>query len=224
MTIDQMTQLPGANMLERRVAEVFTECGLPHIVIDHSEAFSDNSGARWNDINMKLSEGNWDLVYRNNPEVETEKPARGWINPGPVRSRCFPDFSRMTLFTQGRVGILKIDKNRHKTTYKIPKDLYMAHKVIGYKVSLITPLSLEKITRTYGKNHEITDPEKNTGILRYWILIESGQLPETLYAVDFEINNIDNTCIAYRVATIEYDFVRRKFETLTKAWEKYGID
>jgi len=219
-----MMQLPGATLLELRVAEIFTECGFPHVVIDHSEASSSDINTRWNGIKMNLSDGDWELIYRNNQNTETKKPVNGWINPGPAQSRCFPDFSLMTLLAQGGAGILKIDKKQHKTTYTIPEDSYMAHKVTGYEVSLITPLSFEEITRAYGRNHERVKAEKDIGVFRYWVLVESGQMPVALYAVDFEINNIDNTCTAYRVATIEYDFVSRKFEALTEAWEKYGID
>ena len=130
----------------------------------------------------------------------------------------------MTLFTQGGAGILKIDKKRHKTTYTMPGNLYKAHKVIGYKVTLIKPLPFVKVTSTSGRNHEIVKEDNNNRIIRYWVPVESGQMPVALYAVDFEINNIDNTCVAYRVATSEFDFVRRKFEEYTEMWDKYGID
>jgi len=224
MTIEQMTQLRGADLLALRVADIFTKCGLPDVVVDHSTTSSVKQNVQWNNIKMNLSDGDWDLIYRNSRDTETKSPVNGWINPSPAKSQCFLDFSLMTLFTQGGVGILKIDKKLRKITYTIPENLYKAHKVIGYKVSLITPLSFVDITRTYGRNHETVKTEKDIRIIRYWVLVESSQMPVDLHAVDFEINNIDNTCVAFRVATGEYDFVRRKFEEFTQVWERYGID
>jgi len=224
MTIEQMKQLRGADLLELRVDEIFTKCGLPDVVVDHSMSSSIKKNMQWDNIKMNLSDGDWDLHYQTSHDTGTKSPVTGWMNPGPVKSRCFPDHSLMILFTQGGAGILKIDKKLHKTTYTIPEDLYKTHKVIGYMVSLITPLPFVEITKTYGNNHEIVVEDKNSRIIRYWVLVESSQMPVSLYAVDFEINNIDNTCVAYRVATSEYDFVRTKFGEFTQVWEKYGID
>lgn len=224
MTIEQMKQLRGADLLELRVDEVFTKCGLPDVVVDNSEKSSVKKNIEWNNIKINLSEGDWDLLYRNSRDTGTNSPVTGWVNPAPVKSRCFPDFSLVTLFTQGGAGVLKIDKELHKTTYEIPEDLFKTHKVIGYKVSLTTPLSFAEITATYGRIDESVERDKNYRTIRYWVLVESSQMPVSLYAVDFEINNIDNTCLAYRVVTSEYDFVRRKFEEFTEMWNRYGID
>jgi hypothetical protein len=224
MTIEQMKQLRGADLLELRVDEIFTKCGLPDVIADHSVSSSLKKDIQWNNIKMNLSDDGWDLLYRNSRDTGTKSPVTGWTNPGPVKSRCFSDFSLVTLFTQGGAGILNIDKKQHKTTYTMPESLYKAHKVIGYKASLITPLSFAEITRTYGRNDETVAKDKNNRIIRYWVLVESSQMPVALYAVDFEINNIDNTCVAYRVVTSEYDFVRSKFEEFTEMWDRYGID
>lgn len=224
MTIEQMTQLRGANLLELRVAEVFTECGLPDAVVDHGMTSSTKRNAQWNDIEMNLSDGDWDLIYGNSHNTETKSPESGWINPNPEKSECFSDYSLVTLFTQGGAGILEIDRERHKTTYTMPENLYRAHKVIGYKVSLITPLPFAEVTSTYGRNHEVVKNDESGRTIRYWVLVESSQMPVTLYAVDFEVNSIDNTYVARRVVTSEYDFVRRKFEEFMEAWNKWGID
>jgi len=224
MTIEQMKQLRGADLLDLRADEIFTKCGLPDVVIDHSTSSSINKNIDWNNITMNLSDGDWDLLYRNSRDTEAKSPVNGWINPSPAKSKCFSVFSLVTLFTQGGSGILKIDKKLHKTTYTVPEDLYKTHRMIGYNASLITPLSLVEIIGTYGRNDETVEKDKNSRIIRYWVLVESSQMPVALYAVDFEINNIDNTCVAYRVVNSEYDFVRRKFEEFTEMWERYGID
>lgn len=224
MTIEQMKKLRGADLLELRVDEMFTKCGLPDVVVDNSDNPVVKNNIEWNNTQMNLSEGDWDLLYRNSHDTGTKSQVTGWINPGPVKSRCFSGVSLVTLFAQGGAGILRIDKEHHKTTYEIPEDLFKTHKVIGYKVSLIMPLSLAEIIGKYGRFDETVEKDKNTRTIRYWVLVESSQMPVSLYAVDFEINNIDNTCVAYRVANSEYDYVRRKFEEFTKLWEKYGID
>jgi len=173
---------------------------------------------------MKLSDGNWDLLYRNSYDNGTRDAVTGWTNPGPAGSRCFPGLSLVTLFTEGGAGVLVIDKLKHKTTYTIPDNLFEAHKVIGTSVSLIAPLSLGEITSTYGRAYETLKNSEQSRIIRYWVLVESSQMPIALYAVEFEINKADNTCRNYRIASSSYDFVSRKFDEFTKAWEKYGID
>jgi hypothetical protein len=224
MTIEQMKQLRGAYLLDLRANEIFTKCGLPDVVVDHSSSSPTKKDIHWNSIKMNLSAGNWDLLYQNYQGAAATGLGNDWINPDPVKSPCFSDFSQVTLFTQGGAGVLKIDKEHHKTTYTIPEDLFKTHKVIGYKISLIKPLSVAEITGEYGRIDETVEKDKNNRIIRYWVLVESSQMPVALYAVDFEINNIDNICVAYRVSTSEFDFVRRRFEEFTKMWDRYGID
>lgn len=224
MSIEQMKKLRGADMLELRVSEIFTQCGLPDAIIDRGESSSIKSNIQWDNITMKLSDGNWDLLYRNNYDTGNKNPVSGWINPNPAKSPCFPDLSLVTLFTEGGAGILTIDKIKHKTTYIVPENPYKAHKVIGSRVSLTTPISLVEITKTYGRYYDTVNNRNTIKIIRFWIVVESSQMPIALYAVDFEINNVDNTCKNYRIATSNYDFVRRKFEEFSKAWDKYGID
>ena len=224
MRIEQLKQLRGADLLDVRVSEIFTRCGLPDAVLDRGQSSAIKHTIQWDNISMKLSDGNWDLIYRNGDDPGTDNPGNGWINPHPARSRCFSGLSGVTLFTEGGAGILEIDKVKHKTTYTMPDNLYAAHKVIGSRVSLLTPLSFEHITGTYGRAYEAVNESKNYRIIRYWVLVESSQMPIALYAVDFEISNADNTCRNYRIANSNYDFVSRKFEEYTNAWDKYGID
>jgi hypothetical protein len=224
MTIEQMKQLRGAYLLDLRADDIFTKCGLPDVVVDHSSSSLTQKDIHWKSIKMNLSAGNWDLLYKNYQGNAATAMENDWINPDPVKSRCFSDLSQVTLFTQGGAGVLKIDKEHHTTTYTIPEDIFKTHKVIGYKISLLKPLTVAEITGEYGRSDETVEKDKNNRIIRYWVLVESSQMPVALYAVDFEINTVDNTCIAYRVATSEFDFVRRKFEEFAEMWEKYGID
>jgi len=224
MRIEQLKQLRGADLLDVRVSEIFTRCGLPDAVLDRGQSSAIKHDIQWDNISMKLSDGNWDLIYRNSDNPGTGNPVSGWINPAPARSRCFSGLSGVTLFTEGGAGILEIDKVKHKTTYTIPDNLFEAHKVIGTSVSLIAPLSLGEITSTYGRAYETLKNSEQSRIIRYWVLVESSQMPIALYAVEFEINKADNTCRNYRIASSSYDFVSRKFDEFTKAWEKYGID
>jgi hypothetical protein len=96
--------------------------------------------------------------------------------------------------------------------------------VIGIEITLAKPLSSEDIIGSYGKGYDMVENHKNGKTIRYWVLEESGQMPISLHAVDFEFNQDDKTCNYYRIATSHFDFVQRKFEELADTWNKYGID
>lgn len=224
MTLSHMKALRGADLLELRVVEVFARCGLPDAVIDHGTKPTTQKDAHWNGVAMKLSDGHWDLLYGGGGGTETKELARGWNNPNPTSSDCFADGSRARLFTQGGAGILTIDRKRHKTTYAVPENPFKAHKVIGYEMSFVAPVPFLDVVRRYGKHYDTVQTNEHSRTVRYWVTVESSQMPVAVYAIDFEISNSDDTCVAYRVATGEYEFVRRKLEALTQAWERYGID
>ena len=224
MTIERMKMLRGTDLLELRVADIFSRCGLPDAIIDRGMNTSTSRDIQWKNIKMQLSDGSWDLRYGNGDDSRPINVEKGWINPSPAESACFSGLSHVTLFSQGRAGILTIDKKRRKTTYVIPNDLLIGQKVIGYEASLTAPWPFEEWMNTFGRGYETVQENMSSQIIRYWVVVESGQMPIAVYAVDLEIDRVRGACVAYRVATSDYDFVRLKFHELTKAWEKYGID
>ena len=225
MTIDQVKSLPGAQLLGQRVAEVFSQCGLPGLILDRGSSTSTRGHAKWNDLTMDLSDGPWSVGYEDSGENRSGVFADGWINPRPMKSKCFSALRRVTLFAQGGVGIVKVDRQRRKTTYEMPDDLFQAHKVIGYEAFPMVGLSFVEIEKTFGRNYEILQQKDNHKIVRYWVIVESGQMPTAAYAVDFEISGVDEAVSSvFRVATSDCDFVRRKLRDFIDVWEKYGID
>ena len=224
MTVEHMKGLRGADMLGLRVDEIFTNCGLPEAIVDKGDTSANKKKIRWGNAKMELSDGNWELIYQNNRNEKIMRPANGWTNPNPAQSKCFSGLSRVILYTQGGIGIVKINKQMHKTTYSIPRSLYKSHVVIGLKVYLHTPISVAEIIRKYGVSYDVVESNKNLKIIRFWVDVEVSLMPTDLYAVDFEITNVNNTSVAYMIATTNFDFVLERHKMLMEQWEKYGID
>ena len=224
MTVEQMKGLKGADMLGLRVDEIFTNCGLPEAIVDKGDNSANKKKILWGNVKMELSDGNWEIIYQNNRNEKIMRPANGWTNPNPAQSKCFSGLSRVILYTQGGIGIVKINKQMHKTTYSIPRSLYKSHVVIGLKVYLHTPISVAEIIRKYGVSYDVVESNKNLKIIRFWVDVEVSLMPTDLYAVDFEITNVNNTSVAYMIATTNFDFVLERHKMLMEQWEKYGID
>ena len=225
MTMDQVHSLPGAEeVLGQRLSDVFAQCGLPDLIVDRGLSTSKKKPAKWHNVTMHLSDGAWSVTYENGGQSRNRSLVNGWINPHPLKSKCFSALRRVTLFVQGGSGILTVDRQRRKTTYEVPDDLFVAHKVIGYEAVPMVGLSFLEIEKTFGKSYEVIQQKDQYKILRYWIIVESGQMPIAAYAVDFEISGTGGTCSAFRVATTDCDFVRHRLRDFTDAWEKFGID
>lgn len=223
MTIEQVLQLPGANMLQLRVADVLTQCGLPAAIDDHAGASADKKSLRWAQTEMRLSDGDWDLSYHNASSQRISENVPGWVNPNISTTDCFPGVSDVRLFTKAGVGVLKIDRRLHTTTYSPAATPYQGHKVKGYRAVFALPMAATKITSRYGGQYETLAAENNGRLIRYWVLVESGQMPIALYAVDFKFD-MNDVCEFYQVSGSDYGFVEKKFVEFNRVWERYGID
>lgn len=225
MTLDQMKSLKGASRLEITVDRLFQDCGLASAIVDHGPADNAKQGINWRGVAMRLSATDWDVVY----VTGQRKPgtAEGWFNRGKADTRCTSGLTQLLIHTKGQVGVLTVTKKTqglgYITTYDIPKDLYKAHKVVGVEATLTRSLPVSTLAGRYGQPDEVIKQPGIRGRFRYWVVTLHGHRPETLYAVDFEID--DNTCKTYSISTSDADFVQQRFESLLRQWERdYVLD
>ena len=133
----------------------------------------------------------------------------------------------MLFHAKGHVGGLTVTKKTqgfgYITTYQVPKDLFKAHKVVGTEVTLKRRIPVSRLVGNYGQPDEILKKPGGKDNFRYWVVTLRGRMPESLYAVDFEIDN--STCKTYVIRTSDVDFVQQHLESLVRQWEKdYVLD
>lgn len=224
MTLEQMKKMKGAEMIDLRVSDVFSAYGLPAVITDHGDKINATKKTiRWANEEMRLSDDDWDLVYRNEYKIETASKLNGWANPDPVMPARFSGLLKVVFSSQGRNGFIEFDKRLKKTIYKIPANRYKAHKITGVRVELGDPIPVTEITKKYGMHHDIV-VNQNRNVLRYWVLVQNGLMPVSLYAVDFEVNNTGDASSAYSIANNSFGFVQKKFEAFHKEWEEFNRD
>lgn len=225
MTLKQMKSLKGAAQLEITVDQVFRSCGLAVAIVDHGSADAAKQPINWRGAAMRLSEMNWDAVYgsrQRKPEI-----AEGWVNRGKADMRCTSGLTRLLFHAKGDVGVVTVTKKTqgfgYITTYQVPKDLFKAHKVVGAEAALTKSLPVSALVGRYGQPDEVVKQPGAKDNFRYWVVTLRGHRPESLYAVDFEIDN--STCKTYVISTSDVDFVQRRLESLLRQWEKdYVLD
>jgi hypothetical protein len=225
MTLDQMKSLKGASRLEITVDQLFQDCGLATAIMDHGPADGAKLPINWRGATMRLSGMDWDVLYgKRQPQPGTDG---GWVNRGKTDTRCTSGLSRLLIHTKGQVGVLTVTKKTqglgYITAYDIPKDLYKAHKVVGVEATLTRNLPVSTLVGRYGQPDEVLKQPGVRGRFRYWVVTLHGHRPESLYAVDFEID--DNTCKTYSISTSDADFVQQRLESLLRQWERdYVLD
>jgi hypothetical protein len=225
MTLDQMKSLKGASRLEITVDQLFQDCGLAAAIVDHGLANGTKLPINWRGTTMRLSAMDWDAVYgKRRSEPGT---AWGWVNRSKIDTRCTSGLSQLLLHTKGQVGVLTVTKKTqglgYITKYDIPKDLYKAHKVVGVEATLARSLPVPTLVGRYGQPDEVLKQPGIRDRFRYWIVTLHGHRPESLYAVDFEVD--DNICKTYSISTSDADFVQQRLESLLRQWEKdYVLD
>lgn len=225
MTFEQMKELKGTEMIDLRVSDVLGAYGLPAVIVDHgNKSFATKKNIRWTDAEMRLSGDDWDLIYQKKIQADAGTSSNGWVNPNPIMPARFSGLLKVVLSSQGRNGFIEFDKRLKKTIYKIPSNRYKAHKITGVRVELSTPIPVAEITRKYGTHYDIVVNQNKYSAIRYWVLVQNGLMPVSLYAVDFEIDNTGNASFAYSVATNSFGFVQKKFETFHKEWEEFNRD
>ncbi len=225
MTPDQMTALKGAAQLETTVDELFRNCGLPAAVVDHGQTDSAKQAIYWQGVEMRLSSMDWDAAYRERPREHVE--TGGWVNTGKIDSRCTSGLSGLLFHSKGDVGVLTLTKKAqgfgYITTYSVSKDLFKAHKVIGVKATLARSRPAAALAGRYGQPDEVLSQAGIKTRFRYWVLTLRENRPETLHAVDFEIDN--GTYRNYEISSSSNDFVRQRLEALLRKWERdYVLD
>lgn len=225
MKLEQMKSLKGAAQLEITVDTLLRSCGLPAAIVDHGPAEGAKQHVKWQGVAMRLSALDWDAVYG----TLQPKPGKteGWANGGEFDSRCTSGLSQVLLHAKGHVGVLSVTKKAqgfgYITTYREPKNLYQAHKVIAVKATLTSGLPVSTLVGRYGQPDEVLKRPGSKDNFRYWVLTLRDNRPELLYAVDFEIDN--GSCKTYAISSSGVDFVQQRLDVLLKQWERdYVLD
>ena len=191
MKLEQMKLLNGAAQLDLTVETLIASCGLPAAILDHDPAAGAKQSIHWRGVGMRLSAQDWDAVYGSVPR-KLDK-SEGWVNPGQPANRCNSGLTQLQFAAKGHAGVLTVTKRPNDigyiTTYTEPKNLYRAHKVIGAKASLANDLPVAKLISRYGQPDELIKQPGSRESYRYWVLTLRENRPDTLYAVDFKIEN-----------------------------------
>jgi len=222
MSVKQMEGLKGVRLLDKRLNEVFDTCGLSAAIGDRGKGLATERTATWKGSKMSLTDENWDVVYG---RTQGGKPVpNGWINPKPTDSSCTAGLAGLVLYSEGKVGFLKIDRQARKTTYTVPDDPYKAHKVIGLMAYLAAEIPATEVTAKYGAEYESVVDEDGNKVLRYWVVVREGLLPVYLYAVDFHRSNSGRRVYAYAIRSKSFEFVSKKLRKYEEEWEKWAFD
>ena len=225
MTLARAKSLKGAAQLELSMDQLFRRCGLPAAILDHGPEGDAKQQINWQGVPMRLSALDWDAVYGIG-QRGPGKPA-GWINGGKSDGRCAAGLSRLRFHAKGHVGVLSVTKKPHDfgyiTTYREPKNLYTSHQVISVNATLTIGLPVSTLMSRYGKPDEVTKSRGKADNFRYWVVTLHDHRPESLYAVDFEIDN--SASKTYVISSSGVDFVQQRLDALLKQWERdYVLD
>lgn len=225
MKLEQMKLLKGAEHLESTVDALLSNCGVPAAIVDHGPTKGAKQSTNWHGMKMRLSAFDWDIVYGVAPRKLPK--SEGWTNSDQSNNRCISGLSQLLFAAKGHVGVLTVTKKPNDigyiTTYTEPKSLYKAHKVIGAKASLLKSLPVSTLIGRYGQPDELVKRHGSRDGYRYWVLTLRETRPETLHAVDFEIDN--DASKTYVISTSGTDFVQQQLDLLLKKWERdYVLD
>lgn len=225
MTLDQMKLLKGTAQLELTLDQLFRSCGLPTAIVDHGPADGAKQRINWQGVDMRLSTMDWDVVYG----MHQRKPGKteGWVNGGKFDNRCTSELSQLRFHAKGRVGVVTVTKKAqgfgYITTYREPKNLYKAHTVISVRATMTRSLPVSTLVGRYGQPDEISKWPGARDNYRYWVVTQRDHRPESLYAVNFEIDN--GTAKTYAISTSGVDFVQQRLDSLLNQWERdYVLD
>lgn len=225
MTIGQMQSLGGSSHLHSTAKRVLGRCGLP-VAITEEAGPADKRSVSWRGVAMRLSAMDWRIAYGPAPQGAGRA---GWINPKPTSRDCLSGLAWLVLHAKGRVGAVTVaekpDGSGYVTSYRVPSSLFEAHKVIGLDAGLSERIPASILAARFGPPDELLAIPGGKERHRYWILTRGNERPDSLHAVDFEIDNTDRRCGAYRISAMGTDFVDEKLESLLRAWERaYVLD
>jgi len=211
MTVAQMHSLPGGRMMETRVGPVLDAYGLPAAIVESGRPGEKPRATEVHDVHMRLGRGKWALIYQRGG-VPRRSGARGWWNPRPRMPKSLARVSRLQLSAEGRVGVVKIDRAAHKTTYAVPADPLAAHKVTEVTGRFASPMRTRLLVEEFGRQCEFVGGPGGKPVMRYWILRASGMLPLNLFAVDFILGSDQEQVMGYTIRGAEAAAVHRRFE------------
>ncbi len=214
MTLAEMKSLPGGAMIGMRVDAVLKTYGLPAAILASGDQRNRAVPAVWQGTEMRLSRGGWDLIYRASA-MTLARPKQGWLNPRPAMPETLSGISGLTVVANGGVGFVRIDRAMHKTTYTVPNDQFLAHKVISAQGRFNVPVPIRNIVnQTENKCVAIAGVNK----IRCWVLVEENEMPLAVYAVDLGLSKTGSEATGYTISGDEVDFVHHKYAEHYQHW------
>lgn len=226
MTIGQMQSLGGSSHLHSTAERLLDRCGMPASITERAGA-GDRRSVSWRGVTMRLSAADWRIAYGSAPQGAGRWV--GWTNPRAASKGCLSGLAWLVLHAKGRIGALTVvkkpDGSGYITDYRVPGNLFEAHKVIGVNAGLSERVPASALSGRYGPPDELLAMPGGKVRHRYWILTRNNERPDSLHAVDFEIDNADRSCGAYEISAMGTDFVDEKLASLLREWEKaYVLD
>ncbi len=214
MTLMQLRELKGFDLISSRVDAILTDYGMPAAIIDHGTmAQKTSKDAKWGAYTLNLTDDDWTLVYSGESR-EATGPGR-WINPEPSMPAKFSGLKALSLLTYGNArGVIQKDRRSNRMIPGLPANVFQTHHV--YQVTAVLPAgsSSEKIVEKYGKEYEGTTNAGRQHVLRYWVKgYRTRRVPPNLYAVDFELKE-DGSVDTYTITGVRVDEATEKLNRM----------
>jgi len=223
MTPAQMGTLGGAPLLHVTAKQLLERCGLPAAIADKAVDGEPRLKVSWRGVAMRLSAADWQLSYGTMARA-VAKPEKGWRNPEPARESCAPGSAWMVLYARGRSGVVTVSKrpdgSGYDTSYRVPDNLFEAHKVIGVRAALSARIPMSSLIASYGNPDEVLTSPAGRKRHRYWVLTRNDQRPDSLHAVDFETEAGGESSASYEISATGTDFVDERMALLLREWER----
>ncbi|MHB8453915.1 MAG: hypothetical protein ACYDDO_04275 [Acidiferrobacterales bacterium] len=223
MTLSQMRMLPGGLLIELRAQSVLEAYGKPAAILDVGKDLRPVQIVRWHALQMQLARGRWRIIYQGNRTVQATE-TQGWNDAHPRMPIALARLSRLEFVAAGEIGVVTIDAVAHKTTYRVPRDQFRAHKTIAVKARFARPVSPRTIVDRYGHGCEFVAGESGHPVIRYWVFTEKNAQPISLYAVDFQLANQSGEVTGYAIHGVEAMFVRRRFNAYYEHYQDLFSD
>lgn len=223
MELEQMREIEGIRMMDARMSEVLDAYALPARIQSLGSTADRAVSAVWRGTVMKLPAGDWEVVYERSGNSSGRR-ALAWHNSRSVMPPHLGNIKRLVLKAKGNMGILTVRRAPQKTTYDIPNDPFQSHKVIGVRIEYLDPVPIKEIIRNFGSKFESIEGGAPAMKIRYWVLHRQGEMPFSLYAVDFELGEKQEAALSCAVNGMESDDVLKKFQEHLDLWERNLYD
>ena len=219
MTPDQMRGLPGGGLISSNPETVFSQYGLPAVIIDFGGVNRRPAKTlRWGNRTMRLTDDDWTLIYSRG--IQRKKDPTYWINPRPAMPEKLADLKSLVVFTYGRESmVIERSRRTNRLVTKAPANVFQAHIVYQVAAVPLKPGSPAEIVEKYGAAQEEVRDKKGRQVLRYWVADYLENFPSNVYAVEFTFDE-GGLLVDYAISGIRVDHVMEEYRKLIEEFNR----